>query len=81
MAEILPFPYARRRGFIRKQAAFLGAIREDVAEKHLRQQLKVQRETMERRGIDPDRIATELRTAELILRMHASLPVQEGGAA
>lgn len=83
MSEVLPFPYARRLGFIGRQACFLQFESPVTAEKHLRAALKVQRETMERRGIAPDRIAAELRAAELAIRFAAglSVPLRGGDAA
>lgn len=79
MAEIIPFPRVRNRRFVRKQAAFVGSYRRDVAEKHLAQQLKVQRETMTKRGIAPDRVEAEMRALELAIRFNAGMIVSQGG--
>lgn len=68
MATILPFPLARRRLMIEKQARYAAEINSDAAERHIQQQLKIQADSMRRRGIDEDIIARELRCMETAIR-------------
>jgi hypothetical protein len=68
MAEIVPFPAARRVAFIRKHAARMAALAPVPAEKHLMQQLTVQRDTMLRRGIAPEVVEREITTLASAIR-------------
>lgn len=52
MAEVKPFPLARRRAFVLKQARRMAAISVGAAERHLQNTLRIQQEAMLRRGID-----------------------------
>ena len=51
--EVVPFPAARRVGFIRKQARLMAHYNPDAAERTLTAQLNAQRAAMLRRGIPP----------------------------
>ncbi|EKS28155.1 DUF6074 family protein [Afipia felis] len=68
MATILPFPLASRRVMIEKQARYAAELNPDAAERHIQQQLKVQADSMRRRGVDEDIIARELRCMETAIR-------------
>ena len=68
MAEIKPFPLARRCAFIRRHAARMAASSSSTAEKHLAYQLQVQAETMVRRGIAQDLVKAQIRSLELAIR-------------
>jgi hypothetical protein len=68
-AAVLPFPIARRRAFIQKQADHATCLRPDVAGRYLEYQLQVQRDAMRRRGVAEDLIARELKCMEAAIRL------------
>jgi Family of unknown function (DUF6074) len=65
---IVPFPLASRRSMILRQARYAARLTPESAERHIRQQLKVQGQALQRRGIDEDLIAQELRSLERAIR-------------
>ena len=67
-AAVIPFPARRRTAYITKQAARMAELSDTHAEAHLRQQLRLQAETMERKGVDERTIAREVRSLELAIR-------------
>lgn len=80
MATVLPFPLARRQTFIRRQANWYLGQGEGAAERNLRRQLQVQRDTLTRRGVDPPRALAETAALEAAIRAAIWL-LQRGGAA
>jgi hypothetical protein len=81
-AVVIPFPLTRRREFIRRHASRMAALPVAAAEKHLAYQLRVQAETMERRGIAPDLIGPQVRWLETAIRCELwRATILEGGAA
>jgi hypothetical protein len=50
-AAILPFPIARRRAFISKQAAHAALMHPEAGVRYLQHQLDVQAEAMRRKGV------------------------------
>jgi hypothetical protein len=66
---VIPFPLTRRRGFARKHAGIMAGYSQVGAERYLQAQLQRQRQTMQRRGIKPERIEAELRALECALRV------------
>ena len=68
MATVIPFPLASRRVMIERQARYAAEINPDAAERHIQQQLKIQADSMRRRGVDEDIIARELRCMETAIR-------------
>jgi hypothetical protein len=68
-AHVLPFPRARHRTFVRRHAAHVAAMGRNAGERYLANQLKVQRETMTRRGIAPELIERECRSLEAAIRV------------
>ena len=65
-AVILAFPQAKRTAFIRKQALWFLDQVAHAAEANLQHQVRLQRNTMLRRGVDPasvDRECAELMSA------------------
>jgi hypothetical protein len=81
-ARVIPFPAFRRRGFIQRHAARMATLPPATAEKHLAQQLRVQVETMQRRGITSDLITTQVRALETAVRCELwRMTILEGGAA
>jgi hypothetical protein len=67
-ATIIPFPLASRRSLILGQARYAAVLSPMAAERHIRQQLKVQAQTMRRRGIDERVIAHEIDALETSIR-------------
>jgi hypothetical protein len=67
-AEVIPFPGVRRAAFIRKQAAHMASLSQAQGDAHLRQQLRIQAETMRRRGIDEEVIKCEVKAIESAVR-------------
>jgi hypothetical protein len=74
-ATIVPFPLANRRSLILRQARYAAMLSPVAAEHHIRQQLKVQAQTMRRRGIDERVIAHELDCLETSIRATLSRAV------
>ena len=72
MAEVIPFPLARRRDLIARQARWFGEQKRRSAERNLLVQIEVQAETLRRRGISEDRVADECRTLEAAIRAQIS---------
>ena len=68
-AAVLPFPIARRRAFIQKQADHATCLHPDAAGRYLEYQLQVQRDAMRRRGVAEDLIARELKCMEAAIRL------------
>ena len=79
--EVVPFPAARRVGFIRKQARLMAHYNPDAAERTLTAQLNAQRAAMLRRGIPPEVVERELRSLELAVRTKLWSIVTQGGSA
>jgi hypothetical protein len=79
-ATILPFPIARRRAFIAKQADHALCLNPDSAERYLQYQLQVQRDAMRRRGVAEDLIARELKCMERAIRSELPLASLSTGA-
>jgi hypothetical protein len=67
-AVIVPFPIARRRAFIQKQADHATCLNPDASERYLEYQLQVQRDAMRRRGVAEDLIARELKCMAAAVR-------------
>lgn len=82
-ATILPFPRSRDRRFIRRHAGHMAAASTTAkAEAHLQRQLLIQRQAMERRGVEPECIAAELTATEGHIRAGCwTLLLAPGGAA
>jgi hypothetical protein len=65
---VVPFPHARNRAFVIKQARYIASLNHGSGERYLQQQLDLQCATMERRRIAPDRIREERRRLEAAIR-------------
>ncbi|RAH99864.1 hypothetical protein DLJ53_19155 [Acuticoccus sediminis] len=81
-ATVIPFPYARRRDDLAYRIARRAAdFRPHKGEEHIQRQLKLQFDTMKRRGIDDDRIRAEIRVLETMVRLEqAALQTHWGDA-
>jgi hypothetical protein len=60
-AIVLPFPIARRRAFIRKQVSHAALINPKAGVRYLQHQLRIQADSMRRKGIAEDLVQRELR--------------------
>jgi Family of unknown function (DUF6074) len=80
-AEIVPFPAARRIGFVRKMAELMASYRPDAAERTLRARLDATKDALLRRGISPEVAAHEVRSLELAIRAKLWSIVLRGGDA
>jgi hypothetical protein len=67
-AVIVPFPLANRRSMILRQARYAAVLSPVAAERHIRQQMRVQAQTMRRKGIDERVIAREIDCLETSIR-------------
>jgi hypothetical protein len=67
-ADIVPFPLARRRNMITRQSRYAAELNPDAAERFIQQQLKIQGDSMRRRGIEEDLIDRELKCMEFEIR-------------
>jgi hypothetical protein len=67
-AKVIPFPTARRRHFVARQAERMADLSRDAGERHLAQQIKVQRDAMTRKGIERDVIEREMLALERAIR-------------
>jgi Family of unknown function (DUF6074) len=59
-ATVLPFPIARRRTFIAKQASHAALMNPDAGVRYLQSQIKLQGDAMRRKGVDEDLVQREL---------------------
>lgn len=80
-ATVLPFPRVRDRGFVARHARLLTVVAPQQAEKQLRHQMRVQAETMERRGIAPELIAQQVEALECAIRCEWHRAIARGGDA
>jgi uncharacterized protein DUF6074 len=80
-AEIVPFPAARRIGFIRSVAALMLSYRPEAAERALNARLDATRTAMLRRGLSPEVAKREIRALELAIRARLWVIVMQGGDA
>jgi hypothetical protein len=77
--KIVPFPAARRVGFIRNMAALMASYRPDAAERTLDVRLDQTRSAMLRRGLGADVVEREVRSLELAIRARLWTIVMQGG--
>jgi hypothetical protein len=66
--KVVPFPAERRGAFIHKHAARIAKLSQSQADAYLRQQLQVQIQTMQRRGMAEDVITGEIRRLEFAIK-------------
>jgi Family of unknown function (DUF6074) len=67
-AAMFAFPLARRRAFVTKHATRLAQLSRAHGNAHLRAQLKLQAETLRRKGVAEAAIAREIRSLESAIR-------------
>jgi hypothetical protein len=71
LAEVVPFPLVRRRDLIMRQAQWFAEQSRSAAERNLRRQVHVQRETLLRRGIPPEVVEQQCAEMEAAIRAAA----------
>lgn len=65
---VLPFPLRRRVAFVDRQARHIAGMNAEAGERHLAYQIKLQRDTLSRKGVDPARIDAEIKALEAAIR-------------
>lgn len=81
MAEMLPFPLARRRAFVRKHAQIALSYDAETGERHIQRQIRDQTAILTRKGIAEDRVNAEARSLEAALRAELWRTVMTPGGA
>ena len=77
-AEIVPFPAARRVGFVRKMVRLMVSYRPEGAERALQLRLEATRDAMLRRGLPADVVEREIRSLESAIRTKLWVIVMQG---
>ena len=67
---VIPFPYSARRNLAWSIARRAAEFRPRKGEEHIQRQIRLQAETMERRGISTERIAAEAKALEANVRAY-----------
>jgi hypothetical protein len=78
-AKVVPFPAARRVGFVRRMAELLASYHPDAAERTLSARLHATRSAMLRRGLPSEVVEREIRSLELAIRARMWVIVMQGG--
>jgi Family of unknown function (DUF6074) len=81
MAAIYQFPRVRDRRFVLRHARRMALSSPTTAQKHLAHQIRIQRELMERRGVDAETIRLQLEDLEAAIRYELWAMMCTGGAA
>ncbi|MDE3179294.1 MAG: hypothetical protein KGM47_06495 [Acidobacteriota bacterium] len=79
-ATIIPFPLAKRRQMIVRQARYAAVLSADAAERHIAHQLRLQADAMRRKGIESHLIEGELKSMEMAIRKLLACAVFGGAA-
>ncbi|PSO29838.1 DUF6074 family protein [Bradyrhizobium sp. MOS002] len=67
-AAVFPFPLARRRDMIARQARYAAELSADAGERHIAHQVKLQADAMRRKGVSEDLIAREIACMDRAIR-------------
>lgn len=65
---VVPFPLARRRDLIWRQAQYASQLSREAAEGHIARQVRTQAEVMRRKGVDEALISRECQSFENAIR-------------
>jgi hypothetical protein len=76
---VLPFPLARRRDLIWRQAQYASQLSREAAEGHIARQSKTQADVMRRKGVDEALIEHECRCFETAIRVAMCRSIGLGG--
>lgn len=68
MAEVLPFPLARRCDFIWRQASYALTLKPDSGERHIIREVDRQRQNLLRKGCEPAEVERQCQSAEAAIR-------------
>jgi hypothetical protein len=60
-AVVIPFPVARRRAYIARQASHAALMNPDAGTRYLEHQIEIQAQAMRRKGVSEDLIEREVR--------------------
>jgi len=77
-AAIIPFPANRRTGFILRQASRAAELSDDSSERYIAHQVKLQRDSMLRRGVPVDLVELESACLERAIRNALRSKLAEG---
>ena len=82
-AAVVPFPIARRRDFIVRQAQYALSLKPQKGEEHIARQVQCQAQAMRRRGVAEDLVGRELNSMAAAIRavMWQVVMQTPGGAA
>lgn len=81
MAEMIPFPLARRVEFVRRHASRALELKPDAGERHIQRMVDDQRATLLRKGCSPERVEAECSALEGAIRAKSWHMVMTGGGA
>ncbi len=81
MAEMLPFPLARRRAFVRRHAEIALGYDADAGERHIQRQVREQTATLLRKGVAEELAEAQGKSLDAALRAELWRCVMTGGAA
>jgi hypothetical protein len=79
-AKIVPFPLAKRRQMIARQARYAAALSADAAERHIAHQLRMQADALLRKGVESNLVQQELKSMEAAIRKLLARAVFGGAA-
>lgn len=79
MSRVIPFPISRRGPYIHRQAHRAAELNPDASERYIENQLRLQRDSMQRKGIDPRLIERELSCLEGAIRKALCQELHAGG--
>ncbi|HEV7339031.1 MAG TPA: DUF6074 family protein [Bosea sp. (in: a-proteobacteria)] len=82
-ARVLCFPLARRVAFVRKQANSMAMRSEALAEKYVALQMRLQAETLRKKGLGEGDVIREVASLEQAIRAELALMLSrsQGGVA
>jgi len=82
VAEVIPFPLARRVDFVWRQADYALSLKPAKGEAHIERELEKQRQSLLRKGAHPKAVDRECRSAEAAIRAAMwNMTFSRGGAA
>ena len=82
MAQVIPFPLARRVDFVWRQASYIATLGSRAGAAHLRRQVEFQRQALTAKGADPAVVDRECsQVADAILGVLWSLKPRGSGVA
>ena len=80
-AEVLAFPPARRRAYVRRQATLIAGHSVDGGRRYLQQQLEIQQQSLACKGVEPEAVAKAIAELEAVISAEVGRLAMSGGAA